>query len=358
MHGFHSLRISDVRHDTRDALVVTFDVPHELAAAFRFTHGQYLTLRTCIDGEDVRRSYSICSAVQDPSLQVAIKRVPGGVFSSWANEHLKEGECVEVMPPRGTFHVPLDPENGRRYLAIAAGSGITPIFSIIKTTLLTEPQSRFTLIYGNRASSSVILKESLADLKDRFIDRLNLIHVMSREHQDVELLNGRIDRQKCEAILRQWMDLSCIDTAFICGPTQMMEEAQAALQALSFPRERIKIELFAAGAQTRRRKAPVRPDERGDRCAISVVLDGRKREFSMERNKEPILDAALRQGIELPYSCKGGVCSTCRCKIVEGEVDMDTNFALEDYEVARGFVLACQSYPMTDRVTLDFEAVS
>jgi ring-1,2-phenylacetyl-CoA epoxidase subunit PaaE len=358
LNGFHSLTIGDVRHDTRDALIVTFDLPQELAPAFSFTHGQYLTLRVHIDGEDVRRAYSICSAVQDAHLQVAIKRVPGGVFSSWASEHLKPGRSVEVMPPRGAFHVPLDPARGRHYLAIAAGSGITPIFSIIKTTLITEPQSRFTLIYGNRASSSVILKESLADLKDRFIDRFSLIHVMSREHQDIDLLNGRIDRHKCEAILRQWMDPSHIDVAFLCGPTQMMDEALAALHALKFPKERIKTELFAASPQVRRKVVPVQAGERGEQCDIAVVIDGRRRQFTMERNKEPILDAALRQGIELPYSCKGGVCSTCRCKLVEGEVDMDANFALEDYEVAQGFVLACQSYPMTDRVTLDFEHIS
>lgn len=355
MNKFHSLAVAQVQRETRDAIAVTFTVPEALRAQFRYTQGQHLTLRADIDGEEVRRSYSICSAVQDDRLRIAIKRVPGGRFSGWANEHLAPGQQLDVMPPSGHFNLPLDPAQARHYVAFAAGSGITPILSIIKTTLLSEPRSRFTLFYGNRASGTVLFKEELEDLKDRFMERFNLCFILSREQQDIELFNGRIDAAKVEALLTQWIDPADIDAAFICGPHAMMEAVHSALRAHGIAPERIRRELFATSipAATTPRHDHEAPGQHD--CEVTVIQDGRVHSFSLEKNRDSLLDAALAQGVELPYSCKGGVCSTCRCKLVEGEVDMDVNFALEDYEVARGFILTCQSFPVSDRLVLDFD---
>jgi len=352
---FHPLRIAHIVRETRDAVALTFDVPPALAETFRFVQGQHLTLRADIDGDDLRRSYSICSAVQDAALRIAVKKAPGGTFSTWVNEQLKAGQSIEVMPPMGHFNVPLNAANRKHYLGFAAGSGITPLLSIIKTTLMAEPGSRFTLFYGNRSSAAVIFKEELSDLKDVFLTRLNLVYVMSREPQDIALLNGRIDRQKTDALLAHWVDLTEVDTAFICGPDGMMQAVSTSLQERGFSKPRIKIELFAASIPKHEHKAHAAPASGRTECAVTAIIDGAAREFTLEKAKENIIDAALRQGIELPYSCKGGVCSTCRAKLVEGEVDMDVNFALEDYEVARGFVLCCQSYPVTDKVVVDFD---
>jgi ring-1,2-phenylacetyl-CoA epoxidase subunit PaaE len=352
---FHSLTIAGLARETRDAVTITFDVPPALKDAFRFVQGQHLTLRADVGGEDLRRSYSICSAVQDDCLRIAVKRAPGGAFSSWANQSLKSGQAIEVMPPMGHFNVPLDPANRKHYLAFAAGSGITPLLSIIKTTLHAEPHSRFTLFYGNRSSASVIFKEELSDLKDTFLARLNLVYVMSREPQDIALLNGRIDRQKADALLAHWVDPAEIDTAFVCGPDGMMRSVSASLQEHGLPKSKIKIELFAASIPKHEHKPQAKPAPGRSECTVTAVIDGAAREFAVEKGRENVIDAALRQGIELPYSCKGGVCSTCRAKLVEGEVDMDANFALEDYELARGFVLCCQSYPVTDKVVVDFD---
>ncbi|MDB5746887.1 MAG: paaK [Massilia sp.] len=355
MSKFYPLTVSRVKHETRDAVSVTFAVPPELKSTFAYQQGQHLTLRTLIDGEDVRRSYSICSAVQDDLLRVAIKRTPGGLFSSWANESLQPGATLEVMPPMGHFNVPLAPDSERHYLAFAAGSGITPILSIIKTTLQAEPKSRFTLVYGNRASSSVIFRDELADLKDVYMGRLKLVYVMSREQQDIELFNGRITGDKCSAFLRHWIDIQDIDIAFICGPEDMMHGVSTSLQEAGMAKERIRIELFAASIPKHEHKP--RPVETGARqqTEVTVIMDGSAASFTMDKDKESILDAGLRAGIDMRYSCKGGVCSTCRCKVVDGNVEMDVNYALEDYEVARGFVLSCQAFPITDKVVVDFD---
>jgi ring-1,2-phenylacetyl-CoA epoxidase subunit PaaE len=355
MSKFHQIRVASVQPATRDAVVVTFDVPEAYAGQFGYQAGQHLTLRTEVDGEELRRSYSICSAVQDARLRVAIKRVAGGVFSNWANDSLKPGLLLDCMPPSGHFNVPLSAEHRHSYVAFAAGSGITPILSLIKTTLHTEPHARFTLFYGNRASSTVLFKEELEDLKDQYLERFRLVFILSREQQDIDLFNGRIDRAKCNALFKYWIDPKEIDTAFICGPHAMMEEVSAALREHGLPKSRIKLELFATSLPKVARPAQTHPVKGENDCAVTVIQDGRRLEFSLPKNRETVLEAALRQGIELPYSCKGGVCSTCRCKVVQGEVDMDANFALEDYEVARGFVLTCQSYPVTDRLVIDFD---
>jgi ring-1,2-phenylacetyl-CoA epoxidase subunit PaaE len=355
MSKFHRLPIARVDRETRDAVAITFAVPDALASQFRYQQGQHLTLRADIGGQDVRRSYSICSAVQDGTLRIAVKKSPGGVFSSWANESLKAGDAIDVMPPLGHFNVALDPGAARHYVGFAAGSGITPLLSIVKTTLAAEPASRFTLVYGNRASSTVMFREELAALKDQYLDRFNLVHVLSREAQDIELMHGRIDRAKADALLAHWVPAADIDVAFVCGPEGMMEAVVAALKANGLPDERIRIERFAASIPKHTHVPSAERTPGRAECEVTVTLDGAVKTYHVEKGKESLLEAGLRSGIELPYSCKGGVCSTCRCRVVEGEVDMDVNFALEDYEVARGFVLACQSYPVTDQVSVTFD---
>ncbi|OZI57479.1 1,2-phenylacetyl-CoA epoxidase subunit PaaE [Bordetella genomosp. 4] len=356
-NSFHSLRVSSVARNTRDAVVVTFDLPEALQSQFEFRPGQYLTLRTQLDGEELRRSYSICSAPGDGVLRVAIKKVDDGAFSSWANQALQAGQMLEVMPPAGNFTVDFSPEHQRHYVAFAVGSGITPVFSLVKTALSTEPRSRFTLFFGNRASSSVLFREEIEDLKNLYMDRFSLVYIMSRESQDIELFNGRLDGDKVDQLLSAWMPATDIDYAFVCGPQTMIESVVQHLQDRGVPKSQIKFELFGAprGPRALRtgRDTPAAPGK--GQCEVTVVQDGHSRSFVIQKNKDSVLDSALEQGIELPYSCKGGVCSTCRCKVIEGEVDMDANFALEDYEVARGFVLSCQSFPVSDRLVLDFD---
>lgn len=317
-----------------------------------------MTLRVSLEGEEVRRSYSICSARDDDELRVAIKRVAGGRFSSWAHDAFVPGATVDVGPPDGRFHVPLAESNARHYLGIAAGSGITPLLSIIKTTLAVEPRSRFTLVYANRSSSSVMFRDELQDLKDRHLGRFALLFVMSREHQDVDVFAGRIDESKCGALFASWIDIRTVDVAFVCGPEGMMKAVTASLRAHGVADEMIRTELFSAGPGSIR--APAAPVDQGatEQCSAYAILDGRRRGFTIEKGRESILDAGLRQGLDLPYSCKGGVCSTCRVVLVEGEVEMDVHYALEDYEIARGFVLMCQSFPVTDTIGIDVDAHS
>jgi ring-1,2-phenylacetyl-CoA epoxidase subunit PaaE len=353
-----TLSVESVRFTTRDAIVVSFDVPAELRERFRFTQGQFLTLEADVDGEPVRRSYSICAAPSENALRVAIKRTPGGLFSTWAHESLVPGARVRVAPPDGRFHVTHDPAQRKHYLAFAAGSGITPIISILRHVLETEPLSRCTLVYGNRSSSNVMFRDELQDLKDRYIGRLTLLFVMSREAQDVELFSGRIDREKCDALFASWIDPATVDVAFVCGPQAMTESVTSSLEAHGIAKDRIKTELFAAAPRNGERP-PVRATAtESDLCEAYAILDGQRRSFTIERGKESVLEAGLRQGLDLPYSCKGGVCSTCRVILVEGEVDMDVHYALEDYEIARGFILMCQSFPATERIGIDVDAHS
>ena len=355
MSKFHPLRIAKVERETRDAVALTFAVPSELAPAFRFEAGQHVTVRKTIGGEDIRRSYSICSTVQDGALRIAVKKSPGGTFSTWAGESLAAGDTLDVMPPLGHFGLAPDATGARHYVAFAAGSGITPLLSIVGTTLAAETESEFTLFYGNRASGTVMFRDELAELKDTYLTRFNLVHVLSREAQDIELLHGRIDRAKAAALLAHWVDLAKVDAVYVCGPDGMMQAVSEALRELGFPDSNIRIERFAASIPKHEHKSGPAPAPGHTECEVTVILDGATRSFMLEKGRESILEAGLRAGMELPYSCKGGVCSTCRAKLTSGEADMDVNFALEDYEVARGFILTCQSYPVTDQVTVDYD---
>lgn len=355
MAHFHALKISAIRRDTRDAVVISFDIPATLASEFQYQPGQHIILRTQIQGEEVRRSYSICSAIQDTELRIAIKKVSDGVFSTWATTYLEAGMMIDVIPPTGNFHVPLDATQQRHYLAIAAGSGITPIFSIIKSTLLAEPQSRFTLVYGNRASSAMMLRDEIAHLKDRFLDRFSVIHIMSREKQDIDLFNGRITAEKFRQLAEQWIALADMDHVFICGPQAMMLELSDSLKSFGMSDNRIHMELFGVAGDQVPRKRSVADLISTDKCEVTVIIDGHHQSFMMNRDQQSVLDVGLDHGIDIRYACKGGICASCRCKVIEGKVDMDANHALEDYEVARGFVLSCQAFPITEKLVLDFD---
>jgi ring-1,2-phenylacetyl-CoA epoxidase subunit PaaE len=352
---FHDLTVRRIDPDTAEAVIVTFDVPEPLRATYAFTQGQYLTLRKTISGEDLRRSYSICAGVDDGELRVGVRKVKGGVFSNWINESLKPGDSIAVMAPQGRFFVPLDPAARRHHVGIAGGSGITPILSILKTVLAREPQSRATLIYGNRMLKSTMFKEELEDLKNRYLTRLSLHHVFSDEPTDAPLSMGLMDRAKIAAFLGSVVPASGIDHVYICGPYQMNDEAEAALLAAGVPEDRIHIERFGIAPQAA--GAVIHQAQPGDAetAKIVIVRDGLRREIDFFKDQPSILDAASAAGMEVPFSCTSGVCGTCRAKLVEGEVRMERNFALDKAEVASGFVLTCQAHPVTERVVLSFD---
>ncbi|MZR31823.1 1,2-phenylacetyl-CoA epoxidase subunit PaaE [Sneathiella litorea] len=352
----HPLKIKDVVQETKDAISISFDVPEDLKEAYRFTQGQHLTLKEVLDGEEVRRSYSICSAVGEPELRIAVKKIAGGKYSNYANENFRPGKVIDVMEPQGRFFTPLSAENAKHYLAIAAGSGITPILSIIKTILKTEPASRVTLVYGNRSVSGIIFLEALEDLKNIYPDRFNIMHILSREHQDVELFNGRIDAEKCAALFESVIDVASLDEAFLCGPEEMIHAAEAALQARGMDKSHIHFELFITEAAKMAEIQTPQMEEAGPLRQVGIILNGRRSDVEVTEEGNSILEAGLDQGLDLPYACKGGVCSTCRAKVISGEVRMDTNYALEDDDVADGFVLTCQSHPLTDDVVVDYDA--
>ena len=356
---FHPLRVRAIEPDTAEAVIVSFEVPPELRATFGFTQGQYLTLRTTIDGQDLRRSYSICAGVDDGELRVGVRKVRGGVFSNWINEHLKPGDSVQVMAPQGRFFVPLDPAAHRHHLGIAGGSGITPILSIMKTVLAREPHSNFTLIYGNRSLQSTMFKEELEDLKNKYLTRLVLHHVFSDEPTDSPLNMGLMNREKLGEFLAQVVPAASIAHAYICGPFQMNDEAEAALLAAGVPEDRVHIERFgvapqAGGAGTDAVLHQAQPGD-AEQARIVIIRDGLRREIEFRKQMPSILDAAAAAGMEVPFSCTSGVCGTCRAKLVEGEVRMERNFALDKAEVAAGFVLCCQAHPLTERVILSFD---
>ena len=354
---FHPLRVRAVLPDTAEAVVVSFDVPDDLRDVFSFTQGQYLTLRKDIDGQDLRRSYSICAGVDDGELRVGVRKVKGGVFSNWINAHLRPGDVVNVMAPQGRFFVPIEPLARRHHLGIAGGSGVTPILSTMKTVLAREPRSRFTLIYGNRQLQSTMFKEELEDLKNRYMTRLVLHHVFSDEPTDSPLNHGVMNRDKISEFLSSVVPAASIAHAYICGPFQMNDEAEAALLSAGVAEERIHIERFGISPQQQQVGAVIHQALAGDAetARIVIIRDGLRREIAFTKNQPSILDAASAAGLEVPFSCTSGVCGTCRAKCIEGEVRMERNFALDKAEVAAGFVLTCQAHPLTPRVVLSFD---
>ena len=357
MIHFHQLQVKKLNRETEDCVSVVFEVPPELREAFAFRQGQSLTVRKYLNGEELRRNYSICSSPLDGILQVAVKKVAGGLFSTYANEQLKEGDFLDVMPPVGKFHTELDPAQKKSYLAFAAGSGITPVLSLIKTTLATEPQSRFTLVYGNRTRASIIFKEALEALKDRYLDRFRIYHILSREKTEADINHGRIDRQKCDQLFGKLIDLDGTDEVFLCGPEEMIFCVRDYLLEKTFPKEHIHFELFTIPGQKKSTANDQRPmaNDTGPSAKVSVRLDGILFDFLLGYGSRSILDAALAEGADLPYACKGGVCCTCKARLLEGEVSMDVNWGLEQDEIDRGFILTCQSHPKTERVVVDFD---
>ena len=416
---FHTLRIARVRRETVDAVSLSFDVPPDLAEAYAFRPGQFLTLRATIGGADIRRTYSICAGPGEP-IRVGIKRVPGGVFSTWANEALQAGDTLRVMTPDGRFVLPEPSEAPRTIAAFAAGSGITPILSILKTVLATEPEARFFLFYGNRTTEGILFRDEIEDLKDRHLSRLSVFHVLSREAQDVPVLNGHLDAAKVRLLLRSVLPAGAIDQAFICGPQPMIEDLPQALRDIGVPVERVHVERFAVGpmvgegltsappvavpaavsppapttgldpathttaAPQRGRTDPgqvagsspamtegegtaattteqstdhsPRSDTTPTPTRVTLIHEGAQTTIPV-RPDEPIIDAAIRAGRDLPYSCKAGMCCTCRARVTEGRVEMAVNYSLEPWELEAGFVLTCQARPLTPTVTVDFDAV-
>ncbi len=355
---FHPLRVRSIAPDTAEAVIVSFDVPDSLRSVFGFTQGQYLTLRTQLDGQEMRRSYSICAGIDDGELRVGVRKVRGGAFSSWIHSSLQPGQTLEVMAPQGRFFVALDPAAHHHHVAIAGGSGITPILSIMKTVLAREPHSRFTLIYSNRSPASTMFKEELEDLKNRYMARLSIHHVFTQEQGDSPLFSGRIDQQKLGVFLATLLTPDDIDHVFVCGPFQMNDEAEAALLAAGVPEERIHIERFAVAQKAAGEVgAIVHEAQAGDaeKARVVIILDGVSREIEFSKGQPSILDCASAAGLEVPFSCTSGVCGTCRAKLVEGEVRMARNYALDKRDVEAGFVLACQSHPLTERVVLSFD---
>ncbi len=353
---FHELTVSRIDAEAAGAIALTLSVPPELRGTFRFEPGQFLTLRATIQGQDVRRSYSICSTrsrlLQQGELQVGIRPVEGGVFSNWAARQLQVGETLQVMPPEGRFVI--QRPRALHRVGFAAGSGITPILSIIATTMEEQPGTKFTLVYGNRRMDSVMFNEALQDLKDQYPDRLTLIHILSRQAQEVDLLEGRIDGDKVRAIMKAFLPVKSMDEVFICGPEAMIEATGKALVDAGVPANRVYMERFTSGSAPAPRPVARQATSSLSGIALTVVLDGKSHELRMQAD-EHILDAALNAGLDLPYSCKGGVCCTCRAKVTEGSVTMDKNFTLESWETDKGFVLSCQARPTSTKVVVSYD---
>lgn len=356
---FHELAVQDITRETEDCVSVAFAVPEELSEDYRFLPGQYLTLEAEIDGEKVRRSYSLCSAPEDGELRVAIKKVVGGRFSTWANESLKVGQKMRVMTPDGNFTLPIERQQKRNFVAFAAGSGITPVFSIMKSVMELEPESTFTLFYGNKTTQSVIFRDKIDGLKNEHMKRLEVHHVLSREDQGTDYLKGRIDEDKCLNFANRFFDPKEIDGYFLCGPEAMINGISTTLkEELGVEKERVHYELFTSPAQQIAGKTKVSAEkDPGDemKSAITVILDGDETHFDLSNQGQVILDAALDAGSDVPYACKGAVCCTCRAKVLEGSVEMDMNYALEDDEVEEGYILTCQSHPTSEKVVVSFD---
>jgi ring-1,2-phenylacetyl-CoA epoxidase subunit PaaE len=355
MSRFHQLKIKKITKETPDCISVTFEVPEEKKNIFNFIQGQFLTFRREIDGEEIRRSYSICSCVVEEDLSVAIKILPDGKFSSFANKILKPGDLIEVMPPSGRFFTDLSPSNKKRYVAIAAGSGITPVISLVKTILITEKNSEIVLIYGNRDKNSIIFKSQLDSLKNKNMDRLSIFHIFSREQGDTELFSGRIDKKKINYFLEHIIDPKLTDEVFICGPEEMIMETKEAFLAKKIDPKHIHFELFTPSGQIKILPPRTHGAHSDEISKVNIRVDGINSCLEVYYEGESILEAALRNGADLPYACKSGVCTTCRAKLENGEVYMDVNYGLEPEEIENGFILSCQAHPRSRELSLNFD---
>jgi ring-1,2-phenylacetyl-CoA epoxidase subunit PaaE len=354
---FRMLSIKDIRRETPDCVSIAFTIPEELKEEFRFKHGQSISLKLKVDGEEIRRSYSICSSPLDDELRVAVKKVDSGKFSQYANTKLRKGMPLELLPPTGKFYTELHSDHAKNYIAFGAGSGITPLYSIIKTTLTLEPHSHFTLFYGNKNRQSVIFKELLEGLKNRFIDRFALHYIFSREKTDSVVNQGRINYEKCNELSKHLFNPKLADEVFICGPEDMISSVKDWLEQHGLEKKRIHFELFSAPGEKRLNvlgtPSTVMTQEKISK--VTVRSDGISFDFNLAFNGESILDAALRQGADLPFACKSGVCCSCRARLKEGKIKMDVNYALEPDELEAGFILACQSHPITEKLIVDFD---
>ncbi len=353
---FHKLVVKDIRQETKDCVSIAFEIPADLENDFRFRQGQNVTIKFNADDE-IRRSYSICTSPVENELRIAVKKVHNGTFSTFVNANIKKGDVLDVLPPTGTFFTEVNASNKKAYVFFAAGSGITPVISIIKTILYTEPRSMVTLIYGNKTVSSIIFKENLQALKDRHINRFRLYHILSRERTESDINYGRIDPDKCRQ-LSKLVDFLSADALFICGPEQMIFAVKDYLEKQGVSKKKIHFELFTTPTKKRTKiyKTVNAPEDKGSN--ITVKLDGRSFNFNLDYNSNNILDAALAEGADLPFACKGGVCCTCKSKLIEGKVEMEVNYGLEPEEVEAGFILTCQSHPRSERVVVDFDVKS
>jgi ring-1,2-phenylacetyl-CoA epoxidase subunit PaaE len=355
MSKFHSIKVADIYKETKDCSVITFDIPAELQSEFQYKQGQHLTLRTHINGNEVRRSYSLCSSPVENKWQVAVKQINEGLFSTFANEQLSIGDTLDVMPPNGTFFTETNPTKAKNYIAFAAGSGITPILSIIKTHLATEPNSTFKLFYLNRSVKSIIFKEEIEQLKNQYFNRFEIFHFLTKEHRVSELFNGRFTKEKIQVLTEKIIDIPATNECFICGPEDMIFLLRDELIAAGLPKEHIHYELFNTGiSEEDKQRISKIVDKKVDGTEVTIIDGGKEFHFVMGDDFDNILDGAIAAGADLPYACKGGVCSTCRCKVVDGSVEMKLNYSLEEDELAKNYVLSCQAVPTSKKVVVDF----
>ncbi|MCL8009020.1 1,2-phenylacetyl-CoA epoxidase subunit PaaE [Gelidibacter japonicus] len=356
MAEFHNLKVADIYKETKDCVVIAFDVPEDLKDKFKYRQGQHLTLRKEFNGKDIRRNYSLCSSPLDNEWKVAVKTIRNGVFSNFAFNELKKGDTLEVMVPHGEFTVDVDVEASNNYIAFAAGSGITPLMSIIKTHLHEEPNSTFKLFYLNRTVKSIIFKEEIEQLKNQFFGRFQVFYFLTKEQRDIPFLNGRFDKEKLAVLTKTFIDIPDTQHAFICGPQDMIYLIRDELEAAGMPKDRIHFELFFTGSSEEENKHIAEVlEQKIEGTRVTIIDGGKEFHFIMDNDFDNILDGALSAGADLPFACKGGVCSTCKCQVLEGSVKMKKNYALADKEVEQNYVLSCQAVPTSDKVVVDFD---
>jgi ring-1,2-phenylacetyl-CoA epoxidase subunit PaaE len=355
MSKFHRIKIADIYKETKDCSVISFEIPVELQEEFQYSQGQHLTLKSSIDGKEERRSYSLCTSPIENKWKVAVKKINGGVFSTFVNEKIKKGDYLELMPPNGDFFIPVNPSESKNYIAFAAGSGITPILSIIKTHLALEPQSTFKLFYLNRSVKSIIFKEEIELLKNKYFDRFEIFHFLTKEHRNIELLNGRFTKEKLQVLSSKIIDIPAIDDCFICGPEEMIFLIRDELVSAGLSQDKIHFELFSTGnSEEDKQRISKILEQKVEGTEVTIIDGGKEFHFTMDDDFDNILDGALAAGADLPFACKGGVCSTCRCQIISGTVEMKINYALDENEVAKGLILSCQAVPTSKNVVIEF----